>query len=179
MKALLDANVLYPTVLREILIGVAAAGLYTPSWSQRILDEWRHVAARLGPEGETVAGAEIALMVDAFPEAKVSDAGVRTAGFDLPDPADAHVIEAALNADADLIVTANLQDFPRRVIAPLGLRAIHPDPFLTDLWAAHPDAVTAAVVAAHAKAERLGGAMPLSNLMKRARLPRLGRALRR
>ncbi|MGB3315526.1 MAG: PIN domain-containing protein, partial [Albidovulum sp.] len=29
MKAVLDACVLYPTVLREVLIGVAKAGLYT------------------------------------------------------------------------------------------------------------------------------------------------------
>ena len=31
-KILLDACVLYPTVLREILIGVAARGLYRPLW---------------------------------------------------------------------------------------------------------------------------------------------------
>ena len=49
MKAVLDACVLYPTVLREILIGVADAGLYQPLWSARILDEWRHAAVRLGP----------------------------------------------------------------------------------------------------------------------------------
>ena len=30
MKAVLDACVLYPTVLREILQGAAAAGLYEP-----------------------------------------------------------------------------------------------------------------------------------------------------
>ena len=40
MKALLDACVLYPTVLREILTGVAGQGLYTPLWSDRILEEW-------------------------------------------------------------------------------------------------------------------------------------------
>ena len=34
--------------LREILIAVADAGLYTPVWSPRILAEWRHAAARLG-----------------------------------------------------------------------------------------------------------------------------------
>ena len=50
MKAVLDACVLYPTVLREILIGVADAGLYTPVWSPRILAEWRHAAARLGAD---------------------------------------------------------------------------------------------------------------------------------
>lgn len=177
MKALLDANVLYPTVLREILTDVAAAGLYQPLWSPRILDEWRHVAARSGVA--EVAGAEIALLSDRFPAASVTDAGSRTKGLDLPDPADAHVIEAALNGGADCIVTANLRDFPRPALAAVGLRAVHPDAFLTDLWAHHPAPVTAALHAAHAKAERLGGAMPLPLMMKRARLPRLGRAIAR
>jgi predicted nucleic acid-binding protein len=179
MRALLDANVLYPTVLREILADVAAAGLYQPLWSPRILDEWRHVAARHGPDVAAVAGAEIALLEDRFPDAAVSDQGSRTAGLDLPDPADAHVIEAALNGVADLIVTANLRDFPRPALAAVGLRAEHPDAFLTALWAHDPDPVAAAVHAAHAKAERLGGRMPLSELMKRARLPRVSRAVRR
>src|SRR5690606_10011196 len=33
VRAVLDACVLYPTVLREILIGAADAGLYAPLWS--------------------------------------------------------------------------------------------------------------------------------------------------
>ena len=48
MRAVLDACVLYPTVLREILADAAGAGLYMPVWSARILDEWRHAAARQG-----------------------------------------------------------------------------------------------------------------------------------
>lgn len=179
MRALLDANVLYPTVLREVLADVAAAGLYVPIWSPRILEEWRHVAARQGPDVAAVAGVEIALLAERFPAASVSDQGSRSAGLDLPDPADAHVIEAALNGGAELIVTANLRDFPRPQMAAVGLRAVHPDPFLLDLFAHHPDPVAAAVRAAHAKAERLGGAMTLAQMMKRARLPRLGRALAR
>lgn len=179
MRALLDANVLYPTVLREILTDVAAAGLFVPLWSQRILDEWRHVAARQGPDQADIAGAEIALLRDRFPAAVIAHQGDRTAGLDLPDPADAHVIEAALAGAAEVIVTANLRDFPSRVLAGLGLRAIHPDAFLTDLWVRDPDPVASAVAAAHAKAERLGGPMDRAQMMKRARLPRLGRALRR
>ncbi|NPB27307.1 PIN domain-containing protein, partial [Shigella sonnei] len=73
MKAVLDACVLYPTVLREILIGVADAGLYTPVWSPRILAEWRHAAARLGADAEAVAGAEIALLTRAHAQASVPD----------------------------------------------------------------------------------------------------------
>ena len=49
MKAVLDACVLFPTVLREILLGVAAKGLYEPLWSDRILREWVLATVKLGP----------------------------------------------------------------------------------------------------------------------------------
>lgn len=179
MKAVLDACVLYPTVLREILIGAAGAGLYTPIWSVRLLGEWRRAAARLGPEGETVAGSEIALLTDRFPAAMTGEVNDRIADLPLPDPADAHVIAAALNGGAALIVTANLSDFPRRVLLPLGLTALHPDAFLLDLWRASPDNVGAIVATTHARALAAGGAMTMPEMMKRARLPRLAKALTR
>ena len=177
MRAVLDANVLYPTILREILTDLAAAGLFAPLWSARILAEWRHAAARLGGDQDAVAGAEIALLRERFPGAEVAD-GAAVAALHLPDPADLHVVETALAGGAELIVTANLRDFPRSAMAGLGLRAIHPDAFLLDLHAAAPAAVAAAAEAARAKAERLGGPMSLPEMLKRSRLPRLSRKLR-
>ncbi len=177
--AVLDANVLFPTVLREILADVAQAGLFRPLWSARILEEWRRAAARQGEDTGRIAGAEIALLTDRFPGAATDADGHRSAGLDLPDPDDAHVIEAALNGGARIIVTVNLRDFPRPALAAVGLRAVHPDAFLTDLWARAPDPVAAAAHAAHAKATALGGQMEFRALMKRARLPRLARALAR
>lgn len=179
MKAVLDACVLYPTVLREILIGAAEAGLFQPLWSARILAEWRHAAARLGADQDGVAGVEIALLRAGHRQAEVADDGDRAAGIDWPDPADRHVAEAALAGGARLIVTANLRDFPRRATAALGIEAVHPDAFLTRLHAAHPDAVRASVDAAHARAQAIGGPVPLKALLARARLPRLAKALTR
>lgn len=179
MKAVLDACVLYPTVLREILIGVAGRGLYEPVWSARILGEWAHAAAALGPDQAAVAAAEAALLRHGWPQAEAPDDGARTIGLDWPDSADRHVAETALAAGAGLIVTANLRDFPRRLLAGLGLRAVHPDAFLMELWLADAEAVVGCVRAAHDTAERLGGAMPLGRLMARARLPRLAKAIER
>jgi hypothetical protein len=75
----------------------------------------------------------------------------------------------------------NLSDFPRRELGPLGLSAVHPDPFLLDLMAEAPGTVVEGVVrAVHEEAERLSGSdLPLRDMMKRARLPRMGRALTR
>lgn len=176
MRAVLDANVLFPTILREILIDLARAGLYTPLWSPRILAEWRHAAARLGTDQDAVAGAEIALLRNRFPAAEVPDDGHRAIDLHFPDPADRHVVEAALAGQATLIVTANLRDFPQRLMAGLGLRALHPDAFLLDLLKDHPAAVQAAVQAARGKAAAMGGGMTAHEMLKRCRLPRLARA---
>lgn len=178
MRAVLDANVLFPTILREILTDLAAAGLYHPLWSARILSEWRHAAARLGPDQDAVAGAEIALLQARFPGALVAGDGDLTIDLDFPDPADRHVVEAALAADAPWIVTANLRDFPRHLMQRLGLRATHPDAFLMDLHGHRPDAVATAVLAARDKAARMGGEMSVAEMLKRSRLPRLARAMR-
>ena len=174
MKAVLDACVLYPTVLREILTDVAGAGLFQPVWSQRILDEWRRAATRQNLD----AGVEIALTEARFPQAMTAaDADAR--GLDLPDPADRHVVEAALAAGADRIVTANLRDFPRGALASVGLSAIHPDEFLRDLFLHAPGPILAAIAAAGARARAAGGAMTRRELMRRARLPRLAKAIGR
>lgn len=177
--AVLDACVLYPTILREVLLDVAGAGLFTPVWSERILGEWRHAAARLGAEMAVVAGAEIAQARLRFPKAEVAADEDPALGYDLPDPADRHVVAAALAAGAEVIVTANLRDFPRRALAGAGLDAVHPDEFLTVLWRREAEAVAGAVHAAHARALALGGSFELREMMKRARLPRLAKALAR
>ena len=72
MKVLLDACVIYPTVMREMLLGVAAQGAFTPLWSARILEEWARAARKIGPGGEAQARGEIALLAIDWPEAEVS-----------------------------------------------------------------------------------------------------------
>ncbi|MCG6110907.1 MAG: PIN domain-containing protein [Paracoccus sp.] len=178
MRAVLDANVLFPTILREILTDLAQAGLYHALWSDRILEEWHRAAARIGPDAASVAGAEIALLRLRFPQAVQPDDGQRAIDLDFPDPADRHVVEAALAGSACLIVTANLRDFLQRMMAGLGLRAIHPDAFLLDLHRTDPQAVLRALHAARDRAEAAGGAMSMAEMLKRCRLPRLARAVK-
>lgn len=176
MRAFLDACVLYPTVLREVLLAAAAEGLFEPVWSSRVLEEWARAAAKLGPGQEAVARGEIALLKAHWPGALVPDDP--GAGLVLPDLADAHVVAAARGAGAELIVTLNLRDFPARTLAGLGLRAEHPDALLRGLWAEHPEEVARAAKKVRAEAERLSGRpQPMRALLKRAYLPRLGKAL--
>lgn len=175
MKAVLDACVLYPTVLREVLLGAARAGLYQPLWSARILEEWARAARKLGPAQEAMARGEIALTRAAFPRAEVAAQPALEARLWLPDPADVHVLAVAVAAGADAIVTFNAQDFPRGEMAAQGLARLDPDGFLLGL---DRRAVAAVAEAVRAEAERLSGQpQGVRALMKRAGLPRLGKAL--
>ncbi len=178
MKALLDACVLFPTVLREILLGVAEAGLYTPLWSPRILEEWARAARRFGPADEAIARGEAASLAARFPKATIDpDAGLLRR-LHLPDPDDIHVLAAAITGGADAIVTFNAADFPRGTLAAEGLDRRDPDGFLWELWSHHPEVVGAVAERVRQKAEALSGQpQPMRALMKRAKLPRLGKAL--
>ncbi|KAG1715514.1 Ribosomal RNA large subunit methyltransferase I [Nymphon striatum] len=72
VKALLDTCVLYPTVMREMLLGAARSGAFEPFWSERILGEWERAAVKLGPTGAMQASGEIALLKSDWPKASVS-----------------------------------------------------------------------------------------------------------
>ncbi len=180
MRALLDACVLYPTVLREILLGVAGAGGFTPLWSDRLLEEWALAAARLGPSQDVVARGEIALVRARWPGAMVTPPPELAARLWLPDADDVHVLAAAVTGGADVLVTLNLRDFPKKAMDAEAILLRHPDEFLLALLAERPEIVAAAVARVHAEAERLSGqSLPLRALLKRAYLPRLGKALER
>lgn len=180
MKVLLDTCVLYPTVMREILLAVAATGAYQPLWSARILEEWARAARKLGPSGEPQARAEIALVTRDWPNAVVSYPPSLESRLYLPDPADVHVLAAAIAGSADVIVTMNAQDFPRHTLAEEGLARQDPDAFLYQLWQADPQGVAQAADRVRAQADRLSGeAWDIRALLKKARLPRLGKALSR
>jgi predicted nucleic acid-binding protein len=178
VKAVLDACVLYPTVLREILLGAAAAGFYTPLWSARILEEWARATRKLGEAAEVVARGEIAALKARWPGAMLAPAPGLEARLWLPDGDDVHVLAVAIAGSADAIVTLNAQDFPRHVLTEEGLERIDPDAFLMRFLLRDAPVLRAVVAAVHAEAERLSGdRLDLRSLLRRARLPRLGKAL--
>lgn len=180
MRVLLDACVLFPTVVREMLFGMAGAGVFTPLWSVRIVSEWqRAVQSRLGPVAAMQAAGEAALMAADWPEAGgVAEDPALEAQLWLPDPADCHVLAAAIAGQADLIVTFNLRDFPARVLAEHGLGAAHPDGFLLGLARAHPGIAADVAGQVTGKAAQLGGvAVETRALLKKAHLSRLGKFL--
>jgi predicted nucleic acid-binding protein len=178
IRAVLDACVLYPPVLRGLLLGADRAGLYHAYWSDRIVEEWLRATRKLGPAAEAEARLEAAIIAPAHPRARLNAAPHIEARLMLPDENDRHVLAVAIAGSADAIITLNAQDFPRGVLAGEGLARRDPDGFLWELHSHHPDDMGAVVRAVHAKAEAMAGAeVSLKALLKRAGCPRLAKAM--
>lgn len=178
MKAVLDTCVIYPTVMREMLLGAAKLGHFTPVWSARILEEWARAARKLGPVGEAQARAEIALVQAKWPKAEFPAVTNVEQRLWLPDAADIHVLATAVASSADVIVTVNAKDFPRNILSEEGLDRRDPDSLLQGFWQSDPDGMGDTANRVLAEANRLSGDQwTLRALMKKARLPRLGKAL--
>ncbi len=114
----LDTNVIYPLWVRDLLMWFAYYELYTPKWSKNIFDEWISVMKRKGVE-ETEAIKRAQKMNLAFPDALVENYEPLIHSLKLPDIDDQHVLTAAIKANADLIITNNLKDFPESYLAPI------------------------------------------------------------
>jgi predicted nucleic acid-binding protein len=142
-----DACVLYPASIRDLLIRLAGTGLFRARWTDRILDECfsNIVAAR--PELEGKLDRTRQLMEKAIPDARVTEYEPIAAGLSLPDENDRHVLAAAIRSGAQVIVTANLRDFPADTLARYDVEAQHPDAFVLHLLSLGPGAVLDAITA--------------------------------
>lgn len=177
-RILIDTCVLYPTVMREVVLGVAATGAFEPIWSSRILEEWARAAIKLGPEGEAQARAEIAMLRANWPTSERPAAPGLAARLWLPDADDVHVLAVAVDAGADMIMTLNAKDFPRGTLAEEGLERVDPDSYLMRLWPEHDTAISAVSEQILKAAQQMSGRdWDMRGLMKKARLPRLAKAL--
>ncbi|MBK5196297.1 MAG: PIN domain-containing protein [Proteiniphilum sp.] len=130
--AVLDTNVIYPVIIRDLLFWFAYYDMYTPKWSSHIFDEWKDVMQRKGISPEEsekrVRNANIA-----FPDALVQHYESLIEHLELPDENDRHVLAAAIKTYAHVIVSNNIKDFPEDVLDKYGLKIKTPDDFLTDI----------------------------------------------
>ncbi|MGJ1409811.1 PIN domain-containing protein [Sphingobacterium thalpophilum] len=137
-KAVLDTNVVFPIVIRDLLFWLAYYELYTPKWSAHIFDEWREVMLRKDIPVEEVEK-RIQRANKAFPDALVKNYEPLIEHLELPDPRDCHVLAAAIKTNANVIVTNNLKDFPSQYLSSFGLTAKSADDFLTDIIDLNPE----------------------------------------
>lgn len=137
-KAVLDTNVIFPIVIRDLLFWFAYYELYTPKWSATIFEEWKEVMIRKGVSlmeaNKRTHRANLA-----FPEALVTNYEKLIDSLELPDVKDRHVLAAAIKSNANVIVTNNLKDFPEEYLSSFGVKAKSADDFLTDIIDLNPE----------------------------------------
>ena len=126
----LDACVLYPAPLRDLLLRLATTGLFAAKWTDEIHDEWTRNLVRKRPEIEEQIKRTRRLMDKAVPECLVINYEPLISGLELPAQNDRHVLAAAIRSSAQIIVTFNLKDFPDDVLGSFGIEAQHPDVFI-------------------------------------------------
>ena len=143
--ALYDSCVLYPNNLRDFLMCLAITRLYRARWTDQIHDEWiRSVQRdrsdipreRLERTRKLMAETVLGCLVTGYED--LIDC------LHLPDPDDRHVLAAAIRGRVDVIVTANLKDFPVETLAQYGIDVQHPDVFADHLLSLDQAAVCTA-----------------------------------
>src|SRR4051812_16391042 len=121
----LDTCVLYPPSLRDTLLCVAEGKLYIAHWSAEILEELKRNLIKNKVDENSIKRLMNNLSV-VFYEAPVRDYE-RHISHLTNHPKDRHVLAAAIEAQASIIVTSNLRDFPNDALAPWNVRAQSPD----------------------------------------------------
>ncbi|WP_240616864.1 PIN domain-containing protein [Sphingorhabdus sp. YGSMI21] len=127
----MDACVLYPAPLRDVLIELSATDLYRAKWTAKIHNEWISNLLENRPD-LTLQQLERTrdLMNAAVLDCMVVGYESLEEALELPDPDDRHVLAAAIHSGADAIVTMNLKDFPKEVVEKYDKEILHPDDFL-------------------------------------------------
>lgn len=139
-SVILDACVLYPAPIRDLLLSFAAEGLYKPKWTDAINDEWiRNLLENRPDLSEDRLRLTVEAMNLAFPDALIDNYEDLIPSLELPDEEDRHVLACGIRANADLITTFNLKDFPESEVGKYDIEVQHPDMFIVNLLDLNPE----------------------------------------
>jgi hypothetical protein len=142
LGAFFDANVLYPSGLRNFLMHLALMGIFRAHWSAEVHDEWIRNLLKNRPDlSRDKLERTRQLMDKALPDALVTGYEYLIDSIELPDRDDRHVMAAAILGGASVIVTRNLADFPTHALRNFRIEAQHPDDFVLVLLETFPDLV--------------------------------------
>ena len=137
-----DACILYSAPLRDLFMRLALADLYQAKWTNDIHDEWIRNLLKNRPD-ITKAKLEKTKekMNTHIHNCLVTRYKHRIKAIKLPDPNDRHVLAAAIQTKAHIILTLNTSDFPSRTLEKYAIKAQHPDHFLQHLLSFAPSLV--------------------------------------
>ncbi len=133
-NVVLDACVLYDSLIRDFLLMIADKELYQPVWSPIICDEVKRNLISQGKIEEDKVNKLITIINEAFPEAMIIN---QTDNLDLKDTdineKDRHVVITAICSNSQVIVTYNIKDFPNDILKKFSIEAQTPDEFLLNI----------------------------------------------
>jgi predicted nucleic acid-binding protein len=139
---LTDANVLYSRVLRDYILYAAEYQIISVAWSRQILLETTgHLMVNRPSFDQAAADALIGALGKTFPYAERNPGPEhfeQAARLELPDEDDRHVIAAAIAAEADVVCTANITDFPVAAVGGFGFTVLTPDELICQLITSFP-----------------------------------------
>jgi len=136
---ILDTCVLVPAFLRDVLLNVVEDGMFTLRMSEHTLVELGEVLRR--PKFKMTAASvdwTINQIRVHFEDCIVTSYESIGIGINLPDPKDAHVIQAALKGNAQQIITYNAKHFPAPELKQLDLEVQDPDILLESVFDLYP-----------------------------------------
>ena len=122
--------------------------LYRARWTEKIHEEWMRNVLKNRPDlsKEQLARTRN-LMNRSVRNCLIEDYEFIIPSLELPDADDRHILAAAIKGQVDIILTANLKDFPNSILGKHEIEAQHPDIFIADLIDIHPMRVAAAAEA--------------------------------
>ncbi len=133
-------------MVRNLLLHLAAAGLFRAKWSVDIHEEWmRNLEEKEGIPRAKLERLRV-IMDKAIPDCLVTGYDSLVDGLTLPDTKDRHVLAAAIRCGANVIVTTNLKHFPESALRKFDIVAQHPDDFIVDQIGLKPRTVAIAIV---------------------------------
>lgn len=142
----LDANVLYPAGLRDLLMRRTLQGLLKARWSDLVHEEWMNAVLRDFPDITRTQLERTRDLMNLYAlDSLVTDFEDRIETLTLPDVNDRHVLAAAIHCKAEIILTRNTKDFPNSALSEHSIETQRPDKFLHSLLLAYPEEVVTAM----------------------------------
>jgi predicted nucleic acid-binding protein len=152
---LCDANIFYSILMTDLVLSLGEAGLYRPRWTDEIHEEWIRSVLRDQPQRtREQLERRRALMDRAIDHDLIENYQRHIVDINIPDPNDRHVLAAAIEAGAEILLTYNLRDFPNSKVAMYGVTVIHPDNLLGELIAEESKTVLSVIEEMRLKRQR-------------------------
>lgn len=135
---ILDANVLFPFRVRDVLLTFADEGLFRARFTEEIIDEWTRSLIELRPELSESVHSQVEKMRLTFDECFVTGHLPLVEGLNMPDPNDRHVLAAAIRCSAQVIVSENKRDFPDELLDEYDIEVLGADDMLVTTYELFP-----------------------------------------